>query len=202
MSPRTPHPEPSRRWATALLALALLAIAAPAWADDDDPDPDNAIPSTVRIWNSRQAATSEGEVTLAVAPSVVYAALTDPTRWPAIFPRVRAVTIKPGSRGTEVEIISRKGKRRNLRFANEARTLTVRFTESGGAADVNAEIVLIATAQGTTRARARLHADVTGFRSLFVSDSTIRAKRERKLAKYLADLDRYFTGRASLTAAP
>jgi hypothetical protein len=158
------------------------------------------VASTARVWNGRQAATSEGEVVLAASPAVVYAALTDLARWPAIFPRVRSATARGGG---DVAIISRKGKQRSLRFDNDARTLTVRFTETGGAADVYAEIVLQpGAAPGTTRARARLRADVSGFRSWFVSERTVRAKRERRLLQYLADLDRYFATRANATAPP
>jgi hypothetical protein len=179
-----------------LMFVMTLLVGTVAYADDDD-DP---VVSTARVWNGRQAATSEGEVVLAAAPATVYAVLTDATRWPAIFPRVRNATARAGG---AVDIVSRKGKHRNLRFANDPRTLTVRFTESGGKADVYAEIFLEPGAVlGTTRARARLRADVSGFRSWFVSDATVREKRERRLLQYLADLDRYFQARARMTAAP
>jgi hypothetical protein len=179
-----------------VMTLLVTWLGPVAYADDDD----GQVVSTARVWNGRQAATSEGEVVLAAAPATVYAVLTDATRWPAIFPRVRSATARGGG---GVDIVSRKGKHRSLRFANDPRTLTVRFTESGGAADVYAEIVLEpGVVVGTTRARARLRADVSGFRSWFVSERTVREKRERRLRQYLADLDRYFQARARVTAAP
>ena len=167
------------------IAVALLA---PARADAG---------STVKIWRGAAADTSEGEVWLAVDADTAYAALTDIVRWPAIFPRVRSVTVVAASpTAPVVELISRKGKRRTLRFANEPRTRTVRFTERTRA-DVTATIVLIPASGGRTRVRATLSADVGGLAGLFVRERTVRGKRERRLADYLDDLERHFG-----TAAP
>jgi uncharacterized membrane protein len=161
--------------------LATLVAAAPANAG-----------STVKIWRGAESDTSEGEVWLRVDADAAYAALTDVARWPAIFAKVRSVTVVSGSpTAPVVELVSRKGKRRTLRFANEPRTRTVRFVEKA-TADVTATIVFIPASGGRTRVRATLSADVTGIKGIFVREKTIRAKRESRLADYLDELERYF----------
>jgi carbon monoxide dehydrogenase subunit G len=161
--------------------LATLAAATPADAG-----------STVKIWRGAESDTSEGEVWLAIDADAAYATLTDVARWPAIFPKVRSATVVSASpTAPVVALVSRKGKRRTLRFANEPRTRTVRFTERTQA-DVTATLVFIPASDGRTRVRATLSADVTGIKGLFVREKTIRAKRESRLADYLDDLERYF----------
>lgn len=169
--------------ALAIAIVAVAALVAPARADAG---------STVKIWRGAASDTSEGEVWLAVDADAAYAALTDVARWPAIFPRVRSVAVvAASSTAPVVELISRKGKRRTLRFANEPRTRTVRFTERSKA-DVTATIVFIPATGGRTRVRATLSADVGGLAGLFVREKTIRGKRESRLAGYLDDLERHF----------
>jgi carbon monoxide dehydrogenase subunit G len=173
-----------RALVAAVVGVALAATGlAPARADAG---------STVKIWRGAASDTSEGEVWLAVDADAAYAALTDVARWPAIFPRVRSVAVVTASpTAPVVELVSRKGKRRTLRFANEPRTRTVRFTERTQA-DVTATIVFIPASGGRTRVRATLSADVGGLAGLFVRERTIRAKRESRLAGYLDDLERHF----------
>jgi hypothetical protein len=169
--------------ALAVAAVLVLGLVAPADAGER---------STVRIWRGNESDTSGGEVWLRVDADAAYAALTDVARWPAIFARVRSVTVVAGSATAPVvELVSRKGKRRMLRFANEPQTRTVRFTEKA-TADVTATIVFIPASDGRTRVRATLSADVTGIKGFFVREKTIRAKRESRLAGYLDDLERYF----------
>jgi uncharacterized membrane protein len=166
-----------------LALLAALVVPAPA---------DAGARSTVRIWRGSESDTSEGEVWLRVEADAAYAALTDVARWPTIFSKVRSVTVVGGTASAPVvELVSRKGKRRTLRFANEPRTRTVRFTEKA-TADVTATIVFIPASGGRTRVRATLSADVTGIKGIFVRERTIRAKRESRLAEYLDDLERTF----------
>jgi hypothetical protein len=169
--------------AAALASIVAMGLVAPADAGER---------STVKIWRGSESDTSEGEVWLRIDADAAYAALTDVTRWPAIFSKVRTVTVVGGSpTAPVVALVSRKGNRRTLRFANEPRTRTVRFTEKA-TADVTATIVFIPASDGRTRVRATLSADVTGIKGIFVREKTIRAKRESRLAGYLDDLERYF----------
>ena len=68
----------------------------------------------------------------------------------------------------------------------------MRFHDTGGSADVWAEIAFEPAGAGATRVHARLHADVHGLMSLFVTDARLREQREKKLASDLADIQRFF----------
>lgn len=151
----------------------------------------------IRIWNGKQQAVTEGEVVVTADPAAVYAAVVAYERWPQLFPEVARVKVKPGPRATAVmEAVSLQGTTHTLRFDNNAKTRTVRFTRSGDGADVWAELVFRpAPRAGATRVHARLHADVSGISSLFVSDEEIRHKREQTLTSYLESFSRYFATR-------
>jgi len=176
----------------AVIALVVLAAvgavtARQCLADNKIDAPD------VRVWTVKGTSISEGEVVLAAAPEDVYAAVTDYPRWTDIFPYIARVKVKSAGTKAVIETTNRKGHKNTLKFDNDARKRTVRFDESSGPAAAHAEIVFEAGAiAGTTRVRARLRADVDGVAGWFVSDATVRRKREHKLTKDLESLRRYF----------
>ena len=171
-----------------LTIAAVMAVSCAAAAEDVVSSP------AVKIWNVKGSVT-EGEVTVAGEPAEVYAALTEYNRWTAIFPNLKTVTVRSGNAtAATVDTVSDKGKRHTLIFKNDARTRTIRFEERGGRAEAKAEITFRAGPRnGLTIVRARLYADVHGAAGLFVSDSKIRSKRERKVMADLTRLHAYFT---------
>lgn len=152
----------------------------------------------VRVWESpTDEAITEGDTTLAVDPETAYAAVVDYARWPAIFPDITAVTITQQS-GTEARVtfVHRDGNRDNVHFLNRPQQLTVWFEDTGGKAQVWAEIAFLpGDRRGTTRVHTRLYADVHGVASLFVSNAHIRSLREQRVVNDLAQMHAYFATR-------
>jgi uncharacterized membrane protein len=168
-----------------LLALAAaLAISCHADADASGP---------VRITAVSSSAT-QGELTVGAAPDFVYRTLVDYANWPGVFTYLDRVTIhaQQGERA-EVTTDSRSGKTTHLRFHNDSAHRVVRFAQVGGPAKATAEIVVApGSADGTTSITVRLTATVTGAAGWFVSDSTVREKRVKKITEDLEMLRVYF----------
>jgi len=151
-------------------------------------------PSNLRVYESQDSSITEGETTLDVVPEVAYAAVADYARWASIFPDIYAVKITQ-QRGDEarVTLIHGDGNRDNVHFRNQPTARMVWFEDTGGRAEVWAEIVFIpGDGPGTTRLHTRLYADVHGFASLFVSDSKLRGLRQQRVRDYLTHLRAYF----------
>jgi hypothetical protein len=175
---------------------AVLTLSCGASAEDYPRSP------AVRMWEARGA--TEGEVTVAGDPAAIYAAVTDYSKWTAIFPNLETVIIKSGNavNGT-IETVSRTGKRHTLVFKNDPRGRTVRFTERGRRADIKGEITFRAGARANeTIVHARLSADVRGAVSLFVSEGKVRGRRQKKVMTDLTRIHAYFGAPAATTATP
>jgi hypothetical protein len=174
-----------------LVALSLAVTTATASAD----------PTAIRVHASRSDdAITEGETTLAVDPATAYAAATDYAQWRHMFPDIREVyvTRRVGD-DARVTFVHGAGNRDNLHFRNQPAARMVWFEDTGGRAEVWAEIVFAPGAEpGTTRVRSRLYVDVHGVASLFVSDGKLRRIREQRVRDDLTNLRSYFA--RSLTA--
>ena len=168
----------------ALGAPVLLATATSAAASPE-----------VHIYQSPyDNAITEGETTLATSPDAAYQLVTDYAQWSSIFPDIRRVIVT-SQRGPEARVtfIHPDGNRDNLHFRNRPVTRTVWFEDTGGRAEVWAEIVFLpGDRPGTTRVHSRLYADVHGIASLFVSDRKIRRLREQRIRDELTQLHAYF----------
>jgi hypothetical protein len=156
------------------------------------------IPAGVRIWQSQgNASITEGETTLDVDADTAYAAAIDYPRWSKLFPEIVAVNVTR-HQGVDalVTLIHGDGNRDNVHFHNQPLRHTVWFEDTGGSADVWAEISFLpGTTPGTTRVHSRLFADVRGFASLFVTTGYLRSKRQQRIASDLSQLHRYFSAR-------
>ena len=151
-------------------------------------------PPGVRLWESSDH-TTEGEVIVPGDPATDYAAVGDTARWPAIFGDVARVEDQgpdPVHGEEKVLLVTREGQNNNLRFKNDPDERIVRFHDTGGSADVWAEIAFLPSGDGGTRVHARLHADVHGLMSLFVTNNRLRDQRRKKLSSDLADIRRFF----------
>jgi hypothetical protein len=162
-----------------------------------------AFPADVHVYESHDdSAITEGDTTLVADPDLAYAAAADYARWSTMFPDIQEVKITR-QRGDEawVTFVHSDGNRDNVHFRNQPAARMVWFEDTGGRAEVWAEIVFIpGDRRGTTRLHTRLFADVHGFASLFVTDGKVRGMRQRRVRDYLVDLRGYF-GRQTGTAA-
>lgn len=160
--------------------------------------------TAVHVYESREdAAITEGETTIAIAPDAAYAAATDYARWTAMFPNIRGVhvTHRAGDEAL-VRLTRPDGNVNNVHFRNRPARRTVWFENTGSArSTVWAEIVFApGDHPATTRVHSRLYADVDGLASIFVSKNRIRNMRQQRVADDLAHLRAYFE--AALAAAP
>ena len=179
--------------------FTMLALAATTTVAVASPLPE------VRVFPSRQhGAITEGEVTLAVDPDAAYREVTDYARWSAMFPDIRRVIVTSRSSGDDrVTFVHADGNRDNIHFRNQPAARMVWFEDTGGCAEVWAEIVFLAGERpGTTRIRSRLYADVHGFASLFVSDGKLRSIREQRVHDDLSNLRTYFARQLEARVAP
>jgi hypothetical protein len=169
----------------ALGALVVVAASASALAS----------PNEVRVYqNPDDDAVTEGETTLATGPDVAYRAATDYMRWAVMFSDIRQVIVT-SQRGNDARVtfIHLDGNRDNIHFRNQPAARLVWFEDTGGRAEVWAEIVFLqGDRPGTTRVHSRLYADVHGLASLFVSDRKIRRLREQRVHAQLTELRAYF----------
>jgi hypothetical protein len=145
---------------------------------------------------------TEGETIIAVDPDTAYDTLSDYARWTSVFPDVRQVIVTRAS-GVDARItfIHRDGNRDNVHFHNQPAARMVWFEDTGGRAEVWAEIVFFSGDRpGTTRVHSRLYAAVHGIASLVVSDERLRTLREQRVRADLVHVRDYFARQVS--AAP
>lgn len=162
-----------------------------------------ASPSEIRVSESQDdRSITSAEVTIAVDPDIAYQAVTDYARWSTIFRTIRQVVItRQQGVDARVTLVHAGGHRDNVHFHNQPAARMVWFEDTGGRAEVWAEIVFMpGYSPGTTRVRSRVYADVRGFASLFVSDTRLRTMRQQRIRNDLTDLRAYFD--RELTAAP
>jgi hypothetical protein len=183
------------------LVLALVAGCAPAAAPRSQLDA--SIDDLLHVHESRtEPSVTEGETLLAVDPDTAYAAMTDYAQWTGVFPDLRQVIVtRHSGDDARITFVHRDGNRDNLHFHNQPAARMVWFEDTGGRAEVWAEIVFLSGDRpGTTRVRSRLYADVHGLASLVVTDERLRALREQRIRADLLHLRDYFARRVS--AAP
>jgi hypothetical protein len=152
-------------------------------------------PPDVRVWESHDdSSITEGETTLDVDPDTAYAAASDYPRWSSMFPDIVQVDVtKQQGVDARVTLVHRAGNRDNVHFHNQPQARMVWFEDTGGRAEVWAEIVFApGTAPGTTRVHSRLYADVHGIASLVVTSGKLRSLREQRIASDLSHLHSYF----------
>ncbi|TMQ15753.1 MAG: SRPBCC family protein [Deltaproteobacteria bacterium] len=155
-----------------------------------------ATPENVRVYqNPDDDAITEGETTLAAEPDVAYRAATDYLRWAVMFSDIRHVIVtSQNGNDARVTFVHFDGNRDNIHFRNQPAARMVWFEDTGGRAEVWAEIVFLrGDRPGTTRVHSRLYADVHGLASLFVSNRKIRRLREQRVHDQLTELRAYFT---------
>ncbi|HTJ44602.1 MAG TPA: SRPBCC family protein [Kofleriaceae bacterium] len=148
----------------------------------------------VQLWETEDH-TSEGDVVVPGDPGANYAMVGDLQLWPKIFSDVARVEAQGRDEELgedKVLLVTTEGQNNNLRFTNDPSRHVVRFHDTGGAADVWAEISFEPAARGMTRIHVKLHADVHGITSLFVTDAHLRHERQKKLSSDLTDMQRFF----------
>lgn len=154
-----------------------------------------ASPADVRIYESKDdEAITIGETVLPVEPDVAYAAAANFKRWTEMFPDIKQVYVtRQNGNDARVTFVRADGNRDNLHFRNQPAARMVWFEDTGGRAEVWAEILFVPGDQpGTTRVRTRLYADVHGIASLVVSDSKLRGLRQKRVREDLSNLRSYF----------
>lgn len=159
----------------------------------------------VRVYESQSdSAISEGDTVIPAAPDAAYAAAANYFEWRAMFPDIKQVIVtKQNGDDARVTLIHAAGNRDNLHFHNRPAARTVWFEDTGGRATVWAEITFSpGVSANMTRVHSRIFADVTGFASLFVSDSKIRNLRRQRIFDDLTHLRAYFVKAAEVASTP
>lgn len=178
-----------------VFALASAVACAPAIASPISPALD------IRVFPSvDQEAVTEGETVLVGDPDTVYREVSDFARWSVMFPNIREVVVTSrNGEDARVTFIHPDGNRDNLHFRNRPGSRVVWFEDTGGSAEVWAEISFLPGRQaGTTRVHSRLYADVHGLTSLFVSDHKLRSLREQRIREDLTNLRAHFAHEATI----
>ncbi len=173
-----------------ILALMLAATAA------------SAGPS-VKVWQAKDPAITEGETTLDGEAADIYAMCLDYTRWTQVFPDIESVIVtKHEGVDARVTLVAPGGHRDNLQFHNQPGARMIYFEDTGNShAEVWAELVFApGDAEHTTKVHLRLYANVKGVASLIVSDTSVRQQREQKVQRQLAHVHAYFARTASRAA--
>jgi hypothetical protein len=158
----------------------------------------SASTQSISVFESRdRGATSEGDAILATDPDTAYAVAANVGGWARIFPELRAAVVRERRADSiDVELVRRDGEVRCVRFHNRPAGRVVAFEQLGGDAEVSAELVFTPGERaGTTRVHSRLHADVHGFASAFVSGSDLRERRHQQIRENLGRLQAYFARR-------
>jgi len=149
----------------------------------------------IRVYESRDdSSITEGDTVVAADADDAYRAASDYARWSAMFPDIRDVRITE-LRGSDARVtfVHTDGNRDNLHFRNQPAARMVWFEDTGGRAEVWAEIVFVpGPVAGTAVLHTRLYADVHGLASLFVSDGKLRNLRQQRVRDYLRELRAYF----------
>jgi len=150
--------------------------------------------ANVNVFESKQAAVTEGDAVIATDPETAYRAVTNYEQWLAMFKNVRrAIVQHVDGNEARVRFVHDDGSHDDLHFKNRPATHTMWFEQLGGDAQVWAEIAFNPGIQpGTTRVHTRFYADVKGMASLFVSDDKIRKLRQEQVRDDLQQLQAYF----------
>jgi hypothetical protein len=167
--------------------------------------PAAAGPSEIHVYESHDdSSITEGDTVIAADADEAYRATADYARWSSMFPDIRDVMITQ-QRGSDARVtfVHTGGNRDNLHFRNQPAARMVWFEDTGGRAEVWAEIVFLpAATPGMTVLHARLYADVHGVASLFVSDGKLRGLRQERVRDYLVKLRAYFARSSRVSIGP
>lgn len=150
----------------------------------------------VLVYESKEDhSITEGEIVVEADPDVAYDTAIDYMKWPAIFPDIKKVivTTKKGD-DAKVTFVHTDGNKDNVHFHNTPIARMVWFEDTGGTAEVWAEIVFVpGDKQGTTRVHSRVYASVHGVTGLFVSSDKVKNLRSQRVRSDLQNLRSYFS---------
>lgn len=169
-----------------IVILAILVAAGPAVATP-----------AVRVYQSKDPAITEGETVINGDAGKIFELVLDYAKWTEIFPDVAKVVVT-SQKGNDarVTLIAPDGHRDNLHFTNQPAARMIYFEDTGGRADVWAEIMFVpGETEGTTRVHTRLYANLHGLASLVVSAGDVRKMREQKIERQLTHIRDYFRRR-------
>lgn len=146
------------------------------------------------IYESKTAATTEGDAMLATDPDTAFRIAIDYALWTQIFPDVtQAIVTSQHGADTRVTFVHHDGSRDQMHFRSQPATRTLWFEQIGGDAEVHGVIAFLAgDSPATTHVHSQLYADVHGMASLFVSGGEIRAMREKQMRDDLTSLQAFF----------
>ncbi|HSN29667.1 MAG TPA: hypothetical protein VLT45_25445 [Kofleriaceae bacterium] len=150
----------------------------------------------VSVYESRDdKSITEGDTIINVDPDVAYTTALDYAKWTAIFPDIKQVIVtKRQGDEARVTFVHVDGNRDNVHFRNTPQARMIWFEDTGGRAEVWAEIVFVpGTQAGTTRVHSRVYANVHGVAGWFVGDDTVKSLRAKRVRHDLHDLQTYFT---------
>jgi hypothetical protein len=137
---------------------------------------------------------TEGEVVIDADSETAFQTALDYTKWPAIFPDIKRVIVtKQHGDDARVTFIHADGNKDNVHFHNTPAARMIWFEDTGGKAEVWAEIVFIpGDKAGTTRVHSRVYAEVHGVSGWFVSGDRVKTLRAQRVRSDLHDLQAYF----------
>ena len=152
---------------------------------------------TIHVFESPKGGEiTEGETQLDTDPETGYRAVVDYQLWTAMFPDIRKVTItQQQDADARVSLDYADKHRNNLHFHNDPTTHRIWFENLYSRAEMWAELVFSpGDRPGTTKVHARVHADVKGLASMFVTESKLRRGRTDRIRGDLTHLQQYFAG--------
>ena len=137
---------------------------------------------------------TEGDIVIVADSDVAYETVLDYAKWTAIFPDIKQVTVtKKQGNDARVTFLHTDGNKDNVHFHNTPAAGMIWFEDTGGRAEVWAEIVFVPGEKaGTTRVHTRVYASVHGVTGLFVSDDKVKTLRTQRVRSELHDLQAYF----------
>ena len=149
----------------------------------------------ISVYESRDdRSITEGDTVINADPDVAYETALDYAKWPAIFHDIKQVVItKRHGDDARVTFVHVDGNKDNVHFHNTPQARMIWFEDTGGRAEVWAEIVFVpGDKAGTTRVHSRVYANVHGVTSWFVSGDTVKSLRAKRVRSDLHDLQTYF----------
>jgi hypothetical protein len=150
----------------------------------------------VLVYESKEDhSITEGETVIKADPDVAYETAINYMKWPAIFPDIKKVIItRHKGDDARVTFVHADGNKDNVHFHNTPMARMVWFEDTGGTAEVWAEIVFVpGDKAGTTRVHSRVYANVHGVTGLFVSAEKVKNLRAQRVRSNLQDLRSYFS---------
>jgi hypothetical protein len=154
------------------------------------------VAADVSVYDSKDdRSITEGETVIDADPDLAYDTAIDYVKWPAIFPDIKQVIVtKQKGDDARVTFVHADGNKDNVHFHNTPMARMLWFEDTGGKAEVWAEIVFVpGDKPGTTRVHSRVYANVHGVTGLFVSGDKVKSLRAQRVRSDLQDLRSYFS---------